>query len=268
MKPFLKWAGNKYQIIERIKAVLPKGSRLLEPFVGSGAVFLNTDYDQYLLTDANKDLIQLYQHVKLHGTTFIKDCQNFFIPENNVEQVFYELRSQFNTTTDPYLKSLLFVYLNKHCFNGLCRYNSKGEFNTPFGKHKKPYFSEKEMLHFYQRAQYATFEHMDFLAIMNSAKVGDIVYCDPPYVPLSKTANFTNYGAKGFDEQQQILLAKTAEQLAARNITVIISNHDTELTRQLYQTAIIHSFPVQRFISSDGANRNKATEVLAIFSSE
>lgn len=265
MKPFLKWAGNKHKILERIQTTLPQGKRLIEPFVGSGAVFLNTNYGRYLLSDSNQDLIWLYQHLKAEGEIFINDCRSFFKPINNNEQAFYKFRTLFNTTKDTRLKSMLFIYLNKHCFNGLCRYNSKGEFNTPFGKYKKPYFPEQEMHFFYQQAQSAIFKCADFLVTMRSAKLGDVVYCDPPYVPLSKTANFTSYSAGGFNEQQQTLLAKTAIELAAKGITVIISNHDTAFTRHAYQKAEILKFEVQRNISCDGASRGKAAEVLAIF---
>jgi DNA adenine methylase len=155
--------------------------------------------------------------------------------------------------------------LNKHCFNGLCRYNSKGGFNTPYGKYKKPYFPEKEMYEFYERSKKAVFQKADFLQTMRSAKSGDVVYCDPPYVPLSKTANFTSYSAGGFGEEQQLLLARAAEKLKARGVTVIISNHDTKFTAKAYQAARIHRFDVQRFISCNGGNRGKAKEVLAVF---
>ena len=133
MKPFLKWAGNKYQIVERIKEVLPAGKRLIEPFVGSGALFLNTDYPAYLLADANPDLISVYRHLQSDGRDFIEACRLYFTPENNSPERFYEFRQRFNTTSDATEKATLFVYLNKHCYNGLCRYNSKGGFNVPFG---------------------------------------------------------------------------------------------------------------------------------------
>src|SRR5262245_19282765 len=116
MRPFLKWAGNKYQIIERIKAVLPAGERLVEPFVGSGAVFLNTKYPSYLLADANSDLINLYQQLQLGGQTFVDYCRSFFIPENNRADAFYTLRARFNASEDRAEKGALFVYLNKHCY--------------------------------------------------------------------------------------------------------------------------------------------------------
>ncbi len=265
MKPFLKWAGNKYQIMERIEKALPEGNRLIEPFVGSGAVFLNIDYSRYLLADNNADLIGLYQTLKEEGDDFIEYARNFFMRKNNTEKKFYWLRDQFNETTDVHLKSALFIYLNKHGFNGLCRYNQKGEFNVPFGRYTKPYFPEDEMKFFHKRARKAVFKRSDFIKTMKTAKPGDVVYCDPPYVPLSPTASFTAYTSGGFGEKQQLELAALAEELAANGVTVVISNHDTEFVHRAYAKAELVKFDVQRFISCDGANRGKASEVLAIF---
>lgn len=265
MKPFLKWAGNKYRIVERIKQALPSGNRLIEPFTGSGALFLNTEYSSYYLGDANFDLITLFQTLQSNKESFIEDCRAYFEPSKNNAEVFYACRDIFNTTTDLYLKSLLFVYLNRHCFNGLCRYNASGGFNTPFGQYKKAYFPEKEMRYFGEKAQNAVFTHSDFVTTMQNAKPGDVIYCDPPYVPLSKTANFTAFSTGGFGAEQQMLLANTAIECAARGVKVIVSNHDTEFTREAYSQAEITAFDVQRFISSKGDNRGKAQELLAVF---
>lgn len=265
MKPFLKWAGNKYQIVERIKEQLPQGKRLIEPFVGSGAVFVNTEYPRYLLADANADLIQLYCHLQKEGDAFIAYARQFFTPENNVKEQFYHLRIEFNRTTDSRYKSALFLYLNKHCFNGLCRYNQKGEYNVPFGRYKKPYFPEKEMRYFCDHAKHAEFHHADFTTVMAAAEAGDVIYCDPPYVPLSETANFTSYSAGGFGMAEQQELARQAMACAQRGIPVIISNHDTEFVREEYAGAEFIAFDVQRYISCNGNNRGKAAELLAIF---
>ena len=268
MKPFLKWAGNKYQIIDRIKAVLPvkNQGRLIEPFLGSGAVFLNTDFNAYLLSDNNHDLINLYQCIQQDGKEFIDYCSGFFQDKNNADTIFYEYRQKFNETADTRLKSALFVYLNKHAYNGLCRYNSSGKFNTPFGKYKKPYFPEKEMLYFHQKSQQAIFKNLDFMEIMHSANPGDIVYCDPPYAPLSKTANFTSYSVGAFGEEQQRALAHTAQVLQEKDIRVIISNRDIDFTQAIYKSARdIITFEVQRFISCKGDTRIKAKEMLAVF---
>lgn len=266
MKPFLKWAGGKYRLVERITAVLPPGGRLVEPFVGSGAVFLNTDYPRYLLADVNADLIALYQTLQREGTAFINTCETLFTPENNRKEVYYGFRAEFNSTTDVRRKAALFLYLNKHGFNGLCRYNASGQFNVPFGRYQKPYFPRQEMLAFHQQAQWAEFVCADFTAVLPTLSPGDVVYCDPPYVPLSDTANFTSYSAGNFDLAQQRALAQQAELLAAQGIPVVISNHHTPFTEQIYQRADQHTFQVQRHISRDGANRQKADELLAVFS--
>ena len=265
MKPFLKWAGGKYRLVERIKDQLPPGRRLVEPFAGSGAVFLNTDYPSFLLSDSNADLINLYQHLKEGGGDFIEHCRRYFTPAANREQEYYRLRARFNGAPGKQEKAALFLYLNRHGYNGLCRYNASGMFNTPFGKYKKPYFPEKEMLYFAQRAQRADFACRDFRKTMMSLEPGDIVYCDPPYAPLSVTANFTEYSGGGFGSREQEELAELAGKLAGRGIPVLLSNHDTEFTRQIYRGAKFTSFKVQRFISCRGNNRNKAAELLALF---
>ncbi|MDX2165287.1 MAG: Dam family site-specific DNA-(adenine-N6)-methyltransferase [Gammaproteobacteria bacterium] len=261
MKPFLKWAGNKYGIIERIKSALPAGKRLIEPFVGSGAVFLNTDFNNYYLSEANEDLVRVFNTLKHDGERFVDSCREYFTPDYNTEEQYYNLRELFNATRDP----RLFVYLNKHCFNGLCRYNKNNQFNTPFGKYKKPYFPEKEMKFFHEKSQQAVFVHEDFSVCMDKAEVGDVIYCDPPYVPLSKTSSFTSYQKDSFGETEQRLLAEKARECQSRGIPVIISNHLTDFTQELYSTAEIIAFDVKRMISAKSESRQKVKEILGVF---
>jgi DNA adenine methylase len=265
LRPFLKWAGNKYRIMCQLKAILPEAKRLIEPFAGSAAVFLNTDYPQYLLAEANLDLINLYQAVQREGLPFIEYCQVFFNSANNNLNNYYALREEFNTTTNLRLKAALFLYLNRHGYNGLCRYNAGGKYNVPFGKHHKPYFPYKEMIAFHHKAQNAIFQHADFQTTLQLAMPGDVVYCDPPYIPLSSTANFTQYSAKGFSLVEQEILAKQAEQLASKGVYVIISNHDHQLIPELYKTATLIRLPVSRCISRNGKQRKPVMEVLAVF---
>lgn len=265
MKPFLKWAGSKYKIMDRILDTLPKGKRLIEPFAGSGAVFLNTDFDEYLIADTNADLINLFKQIQNHGDEFISYGATFFTPENNTESAFYTLRSEFNECVDPVKKSALFIYLNRHCFNGLCRYNSKGKFNVPFGRYAKPTFPAEAIRNFHTKSKRAIFEAADFKATMDKADEGCVVYCDPPYAPLTTTANFTAYTRNRFGAQEQHDLADYAKKLTVRGIPVIISNHNTEFTRAIYAEAKLTSFDVQRFISSDSTNRNKAAELIAVY---
>lgn len=267
-KPFLKWPGGKYRLVQRIGKRLGTGKRLVEPFVGSAAVFLNTDYNEYLLADNNSDLINLYTFLQKEGEDFISYCHSFFTTTGNTEGKYYQYRTEFNTTTDKRLKSALFVYLNRHCYNGLCRYNASNEFNTPFGRYKRPYFPAREMMTFYQGAQQATFMHAGFSETMKQVEKGDVVYCDPPYAPLSSTARFTDYFVGGFNWEDQIELAKWATRLARKGITVVISNHNTPSTRTLYNTAGASRtdiFKVRRTISCNATNRNKVSELLAVF---
>ena len=266
MKPFLKWAGGKARLCDRINEALPTGNRLIEPFVGSGAVFMNSDYSEYLLTDTNADLINLYNFVKVEGLDFIEYARQYFTAEYNTQEAFYELRTLFNGSTDTRLKSALFIYLNRHCFNGLCRYNSKGGFNVPFGRYTAPAFPITEITAFHVKAKQATFELADFRQTMGKAKKGDIIYCDPPYVPLTATANFTAYAAAGFNMKDQQDLTDMAIKLQRAGVPVLISNHATDWTKKSYAAAKISEFSVQRFISADSANRNKAAELLALFS--
>lgn len=265
IKPFLKWAGNKYRIIDRIKALLPPGERLIEPFAGAAAVFLNTNYKENLITDTNADLINLFNLIKYDGKEFIDYCRSFFSAENNQESQYYKLRDTFNATKDQQLKAALFLYLNRHGYNGLCRYNLKGKFNTPFGQYKKPYFPEHEMKLFAQKAKTATFKVADFRQVMKNAKSGDVCYLDPPYIAISETSNFTSYSAGGFSYKDQLELAGLAKQLAKKGIPVLVSNHATEFTLNAYSSAKIERFDVRRFISCDGDNRAMVGEVLALF---
>lgn len=265
MKPFLKWAGNKFRIIDQICAVLQPGNRLIEPFVGSGAVFLNTDYRDYLLADANRDLINLFEHVQREGGDFIRYAEKWFRPKYNQPNAYYELRDRFNKTRSKRFKAALFLYLNKHGYNGLCRYNQQGGFNVPFGRYKQPYFPAAEMRYFHEKARRARFAVADFRDTMAAAQPGDVIYCDPPYVPLSATANFTAYSTGGFDAGEQEELARLAQQSAERSIPVVISNHNTPFTQRVYAAADLIEFSVQRYISCDGANRGKAAELLAVF---
>ena len=265
-RPFLKWAGNKFRILDHILPVLPAGDRLVEPFAGSAALFLNSDYDSYLLSDRNADLISLYNLLKKDGSEFIDYCGQYFHTRNNRESRYYSLRDEFNDCNDAHRRAALFLYLNRHGYNGLCRYNAGGGFNVPFGRYKRPYFPEKEMLAFSRKAQQAVFTVSDFGATMQNTKQGDVIYCDPPYVPLSTSANFTTYSAGGFSLVDQQLLAHLATDCANQGVPVLISNHNTAYTRKIYRDAHkTKRFKVQRYISCNGGKRNSAGEILALF---
>jgi DNA adenine methylase len=265
-KPFLKWAGAKTKISRLLRSFMPAGDyRFVEPFVGSGAVFVNTTYRRGLLADANEDVINLYKLLKEHKEEFVESCRGLFEGQNNEESKFYELRTEFNRSTDRARRANLFVYLNRHCFNGLCRFNQKGEFNTPFGRYERPYFPAEEMIRFAEKLQTTQLRVADFRQTFDCVGPNDVVYCDPPYLPIGNTG-FTEYSGGGFSLEDHEDLALLAESAAERGATVIMSNHDTKVSRELYRNAVsITPVLVARTISCDGENRNKARELIAIF---
>ncbi|MGR6981951.1 Dam family site-specific DNA-(adenine-N6)-methyltransferase [Testudinibacter sp. P27/CKL/0425] len=267
-RPFLKWAGGKFRLTDEINKLLPKNkSTLIEPFVGAGSVFLNSNFKHYILADLNADLINLFNVVKNEVEHFIAESAKLFQhPDANSAEFYYRQRDEFNRTSDPFLRSVLFVYLNRFGYNGLCRYNSKGQFNVPFGAYVKPYFPESEIRYFSQKAQHATFICAAFDHSFQLVTHDSVVYCDPPYAPLQQLSNFTHYAGNGFTLQQQQQLADLAKQSAEQHrTTVVISNHDTPFTRQIYRGARFKKLIVQRHISQNGENRGKVNELIAVF---
>lgn len=265
-RAFLKWAGGKYKLVDALSRHLPEGKRLVEPFVGAGSVFLNTDYDEYLLCDINLDLINLYKIVQKEPEKYIAAAKALFVPEKNNKEAYYQIRTEFNQTKDPFIRSVYFLYMNRHGFNGLCRYNKKGGFNVPFGSYKKPYFPEKEILAFSEKSQKAVFKCIGYEQAFEQTEFGDVIYCDPPYAPLSTTASFTTYVGAGFSLDDQALLARHSRHTALdRQIPVLISNHDIPLTRELYHGAKFDTISVQRNISQKGSGRVKVDELIALY---
>jgi len=266
-RAFLKWAGGKYGLSDVITKILPKAERLVEPFVGAGSIFLNSNYSSYLLNDINQDLINLYKIIQVDVQRYIDDARELFIPANNTPEQYYNFRAQFNASRDSYQRSLLFLYLNRYGYNGLCRYNKLGGFNVPFGRYKQPYFPQAELEYFAEKAQQATFVCLGYRDVFAQAQQGDVFYCDPPYVPLSKTASFTGYAGNGFGLDEQADLANAAEEISQQNkINVLISNHDTTWTRKIYQHAKhLKSVEVARTISQNGKSRNKVAELLVLY---
>jgi DNA adenine methylase len=272
VRPFLKFAGNKFKIIDYINNELPSGKRLIEPFVGSGAVFANTTYPEYWLNDNNQDLMRIYEVLKSsYGTAFISSVKDtYFIDEHfdsNSKEQYLILRELFNSTGNDLLKAGLFLYLNRHCYNGLIRYNKSGEFNVPFGSYKTVYFPEEELKFYEEKLKQAKLTCLDFAEVMLESEPGDVIYCDPPYAPLSKTANFTSYGAEGFSWDDQLRLADVAEYVAKNNgAFVLLSNHDTPDVREMYYKATtIHTLTVSRTISCKGSERKPVNELLIAF---
>lgn len=262
-RAFLKWAGGKYKLVDQIAARLPEAERLVEPFVGAGSVFLNTNFSAYLLCDINPDLIGLYNSLKSQPEAFISEAKALFCVENNDKERYYGIRAEFNQSHSVWDRGLLFLYLNRFGYNGLCRYNKRGGFNVPFGSYKKPYFPEKELRFFAEKAQRATFICEGYASAFARIQTGDTIYCDPPYLPLSTTANFTSYASGGFSLDDQALLADCASDAAKLGVATLISNHDTPLARKLYHESTMETIQVQRSISQKASGRKKVNELFA-----
>ncbi|MDF0535011.1 Dam family site-specific DNA-(adenine-N6)-methyltransferase [Shewanella yunxiaonensis] len=265
-RAFLKWAGGKFKLVDAITRHLPPGQRLVEPFVGAGSVFLNTDFPSYLLCDINQDLIDLYQIIQREPERYIGAAAELFVPSMNDSDAFYDVRDRFNRSRNAFDRAVSFLYLNRHGFNGLCRYNRRGAFNVPFGSYKKPYFPEREIRAFAAKSSRAEFMCIGYEQAFALLKAGDVVYCDPPYAPLSTTASFTTYVGAGFSLDDQAILARCSRQTALeKGIPVVISNHDIALTQELYRGAKKERVSVQRNISQKGSARNKVDELIALY---
>lgn len=273
-KPFLKWVGGKHRVIDRIVPHINTcpGTRFIEPFVGSAAISIqvHADFDRLLLADYNLDLINLYDLLKNGDVEdFIDLTSRFFDADTHTSDMYYHLRKEFNGTTDPNIRAALFIYLNRHGFNGMCRYNASGGFNIPVGRYKNPpMFPKDAMLEFSKmlRDNDAELKYCSFEEVLRIAGAGDVVYCDPPYIAINATASFSSYTADGFTGEQQVLLADLAREAQGRGAHVLISNHYLEeIIPELYRGAELEIFPVQRTISAKASSRKKVDEVLAIF---
>lgn len=266
-KPSLKWVGGKSRLLPEIIPALPAGHRLVEPFVGGGAVFLGTNYSEYLLGDNNPHLVHLYRVVAEQPERFIEISSSFFSERYRSQAQYLEVRRAFNGASETLLRAAQFLYLNKLGFNGLCRYNRAGQFNVPYGHHVRvPRFPHEEIMNFLRKAQRATFVHADFVSVMRMARPGDVVYCDPPYLDRDGIASFRAYGPGEFDFDRQRELADLARELAGRGIPVAISNHDCAAAREIYSGAKILDFSVHRSVSASSGARGKVAELLAVFS--
>jgi DNA adenine methylase Dam len=266
-RPFLKWAGGKYSLLPELDLLIPPGARLIEPFVGGGAVFLNSGkHDTFLLADANPDLINLYQMLAVVPEQVTVLARQLFT-EMIDEPGYFAVRQAFNglQMTGPE-RAAAFLYLNRHCFNGLIRYNRAGEFNVGWGKKANPYFPDKELQAFAAVAPNCVFMHAGYRRTLSLAGKGDVVYCDPPYEPLPGTAGFTNYSAGGFVWADQVALVESCVAAHQRGARVVISNSTAPRIIELYEQHgfTLHHVSARRSISSKASTRENAADIVAI----
>jgi len=269
-KPFLKWVGGKKKIIPQIKQYIPESYfRYFEPFIGGGALFFDLEPKIAYINDINKILVSAYKNIKNQPHEIIKkleDLQKIFYEKNNEERkiYFYEIRDAFNNTEyNPFLKTSYIIFLNKTCYNGMYRENSKGKFNVPFGRYKNPkILDEKNILAVSKLLQNVIITDYSFEKAVENAESGDFIYFDPPYHPLSITSNFTSYSNGGFTKEDQIKLRDVFKDLDKRNCFVMLSNSDTEFIREIYQEFTQKTVSAARSINCKAAGRGKINELL------
>ncbi|EOD9027529.1 Dam family site-specific DNA-(adenine-N6)-methyltransferase [Enterobacter hormaechei] len=265
-RPFLKWAGGKYSLLPELDRLIPAGKRLVEPFVGGGSVFLNSEkHESFLLADVNADLINLYQMLEVDH---IRVCSlaKILFERANSEEAYKELRDEFNNQRmGAPERAAAFLFLNRHCFNGLIRYNRDGLFNVGWGKYEAPYFPEIEIKAFKKKSHKCVFLNAGYRRTLALAGEGDVVYCDPPYEPLPGTAGFTNYAAGGFSWADQVSLAESCVAAHQRGSKVLISNSTAPRVVELYEQHgfTLHHVDARRAISSKGSTRETAKDIVA-----
>lgn len=270
----IKWAGGKTRVMPELQKHLPKADCLIEPFVGSGTVFMNTDYRRYILCDSNLNLVNFFRQLTGRPEDTIAACREMFRGGNDAGE-FYKRRTAFNalaqkSDTDPDAAMLLaayFLYLNRHTYNGLYRVNLEGNFNSSFGRYAAPYFPETEIRLFAEKANdtKAMFIYGDFRDTIPSSleiEPDAAVYCDPPYIPASKTASFTHYGKPFTLDDHRALVSALLDVNRQYGTRAVISNSDTPETRDIYSAFNLHTFSVRRSVST--RSRDMAGEVIGV----
>ena len=268
-KPFVKWAGGKRQIMDKLTKYVPdEFNTYYEPFIGGGALLFELSPKKAVINDSNRELMNVYE-VLCDEDKFKKLCSvlNSYEREHS-EKFYYEIRNKdrnkntYNRLSD-YTKAARTIYLNKACFNGLYRVNSKNEFNVPFGKKTKVNTYEGGNL--ITVSNYLTMNDIkilstDFEEAVKAAQKGDFVYFDPPYD--SDTSTFNSYTEEGFGKAEQRRLANVFKELDKKGVYVMLSNHNTILVNELYKDYNIHVIEAKRNINSNGNKRGKVEEVI------
>ncbi len=280
-RPFLKWAGGKLQLLGKFAPLWPRRiDRYLEPFLGGGAVFfrLAPDVGTAMLNDVNPRLVELFTLVRDDVDGLIEEIVHLSGRGANTSRTFYRRREEYNACLDggePRRRCALFVYLNRTCYNGLYRVNSKGLFNVPFGRYKNPRILDEERLRAASRAlqRAQRIESTDFSSfLLESCRDGDFVYLDPPYVPVSSTSYFTGYSRNAFGTGDQRRLADTLATLHERSVRWMLSNSFTPVSRKIFVTELldriglprrkpfVHRIEARRAINSRGDRRGPVSE--------
>lgn len=267
MKPVIKWAGGKGQLVERIVERMPSSyNNYFEPFIGGGALLFNLEAKGAVINDINKELIHLYKTIRDNPQGFIKVLTEIDLNhETGFKEFYLEQRLNYNNKiinrTYDVEMAALFVYLNKHCFNGLYRVNSKGLFNVPFNNKKSgKSFDPQNIIEISAYLNTITILNGDFEAALETVESGDFVFFDSPYDLLTDTS-FESYTKSGFPKEEHIRLANTFKRLSDKGVKCMLTNHDTDLINELYKDFNIEVVAVKRMINSK-ANGRTGHEVI------
>lgn len=264
-RPFLKWPGGKFEVFRTIEHHLPSSGRLIEPFAGAGSIFLNAGYSANVVADLNSDLINTYQALKEQAPTLITLTRRFF-DDYSTKEGYLTVKEKFNRMHYTRIeRAAAFIYINKHCFHGLVRYNLKGEFNVGWGNPTKAYFPLSEIEHLLSVADRCEFHCSSFEETIAIAGAGDVIFCDPPYEPLPGANGFTRYAGEtfGFDKQEQ--LVECLKSAVSRGARAIITNSGAPKIRELYTDNgfTIHQLNSRRSISCKSKGRERVNDVIA-----
>lgn len=262
--PIVKWVGGKRQLMFELIKNMPKSyNRYFEPFIGGGALFFELQPEHAYISDMNEELINLYSVVRDNVYELIKDLskhevsKEYFLEIRNID------RTEQYTELSDVERASRFIYLNRTCFNGMYRVNSQGQFNVPFGHYKKPrIIDENNLLNCSELLKKTEIKCADFSEILTKVKKGDLVYFDPPYVPLNETSSFTSYTKDGFDINMQFKLRDVCDELDNKGVKFMLSNSDTKLVNELYVNYEIKKVFASRQINANADGRGKITEVL------
>lgn len=272
-QPFVKWVGGKRGLLSQIIPLIPKEfNNYFEPFVGGGALFfelyslgLLKDKKAYLF-DINTELINAYNVVRNSPLELIKNLREF--KEKHSKEFYYEIRAwdreESFSQRSEIERASRFIYLNKTCFNGLYRVNSKGYHNVPMGSYKNPNICDEIVIYNASEAlQNTIILNASYKDVLKYASKDDFVYFDPPYYPLTPTSSFTAYNENTFLDKEQIELFEVFEELHEKDVFVAHSNSDTDFIKKLYDEFHIEEIQANRFINSKSSGRGKISEVIA-----
>lgn len=261
IKPFLKWAGGKTQLLPELTKYAPENfNKYIEPFIGGGSFFFNLNPDNAIISDSNEELIITYKAIKNSVEEVISSLRKF----KHEEEFYYNIRALNPETLSNVDRAARLIYLNKTCFNGLYRVNKKGQFNVPYGKGNNTIYNPDNLRDTSEFLQNTIIEHSDYSAILKKhAKSGDFVFLDPPYYPVSKNADFQRYTKEFFYHEDQIKLKDEFDRLVQLGCHVLLTNSDHPFILELYSDYEIKIIETRRMISSKASTR-RGVDIIVI----